>query len=158
LSVYNRVPCYKNRKFLAKITTTNDLKAVPTSEVSLKMPICWSEATKTYITGVGLLVLWPVINVGWLATLIYIICTPLLHYVFYKVSPFSLIKVGLNVIKTVTADPGYIPTDRNIQYSSIIELAENDKLDSSTLCTSSLIKVTFPDIFKSKAILAPSTL
>jgi len=99
--------------------------AVPSSEVTLKMPICWSEATKTYITGVGLLVLWPVINVGWLSTLIYIICTPLLHYVFYK---------------TVTADPGYIPTDRNVQYSSIIELAENEKLDSSTLCTSSLIK------------------
>ena len=69
-----------------------------------------------------------------------------------------ILKVGLNVIKTVTADPGYIPTDRNIQYSSIIELAENDKLDSSTLCTSSLIKVIIPDIFKIKAILAPSTL
>ena len=64
----------------------NDTQAVPSSEVTLKMPICWSEATKTYITGVGLLVLWPVINVGWLSTLIYIICTPLLHYVFYKVS------------------------------------------------------------------------
>ena len=62
------------------------------------------------------------------------------------------------MVQTVTADPGYIPTDRNIQYSSIIELAENDKLDSSTLCTSSLIKVTFADLFKSKAFLAPSSL
>ena len=109
------------------------------SEVSLKMPICWSEATKVYITGVGLLVLWPVINVGWLATLIYIICTPLLHYVFYKVSTHA--RQELTLLQTVTADPGYIPTDRNVQYSSIIELAQDEKLDSSTLCTSSLIKV-----------------
>lgn len=75
-------PCIKN--------LFNDSQAVPSSEVTLKMPICWSEATKTYITGVGLLVLWPVINVGWLSTLIYIICTPLLHYVFYKVSTLRL--------------------------------------------------------------------
>lgn len=99
--------------------------AVPSNEVSLKMPVCWSEATKTYITGVGLVILWPVINIGWFGTFIYILFTPLLHYVFYK---------------TVTADPGYIPVDKTFQYNSIVDLTEKEKLDSSTLCTSSLIK------------------
>ena len=43
-------------------------------------------------------------------------------------------------IKTVNGDPGFIKVDQAVQYATVIELAESAKLDSSSLCTSSLIK------------------
>lgn len=40
----------------------------------------------------------------------------------------------------MTGDPGYINVDKKVQHNTIIDLTERDCLDSSSLCTSSLIK------------------
>lgn len=98
---------------------------IPSGETSDKMPICWSEATKLMITLTVLVQVWPTLDIGWFRTLVYIFFTPALHYIFFK---------------TVTGDPGFIKVESKVQHATIIELCEDDKLDSSSLCTSSLIK------------------
>jgi len=98
---------------------------IPSAETSDKMPICWSEATKLLITLTVLVQVWPVLDAGWFRIITYVVFTPLLHYVFFK---------------TVNGDPGFIKVDQAVQYATVIELAEAEKLDSSSLCTSSLIK------------------
>ena len=40
----------------------------------------------------------------------------------------------------MAGDPGFIKIEQKVQHSTIITLIESDSLDSSTLCTSSLIK------------------
>ena len=54
------------------------------------MPICWSEATKLLITLTVLVQVWPVLDAGWFRIITYVIFTPLLHYVFFKVQTSSL--------------------------------------------------------------------
>jgi len=59
-------------------------KTLHTSDIEMCMPVCWSEATKTVITGTVLLQVWPTLEFSLFNFLLYITMTPALHYTFYK--------------------------------------------------------------------------
>jgi len=98
---------------------------IPSDEVSIKMPVCWSEATKAVIGLTVLFKVTPVIEGVFSKTINYLVFEPALLFQFFKI---------------VTTDPGYISTRKRVQDSTIIDLVERDNLNSTTLCTTSLIR------------------
>jgi len=98
---------------------------IPGDEIEIRMPVCWSEATKLVITSTVLVQVWPALEFSTFHFLLYITMTPALHYVFYKV---------------MHADPGIVPINKENQNNTIVELCEKDEMDSTTICTESMMK------------------
>ena len=105
------------------------------------MPVCWSEATKLMITTTVLVQVWPALEFSYFHFLLYIIMTPALHYVFYKgESVFTGDCFSIIFSPVMHSDPGIVPINKENQNNTIIELCEKDEMDSTTICTESMMK------------------
>ena len=60
------------------------VQTIPGEEIEMKMPVCWSEATKLVITATIIFEVWPTLEFSIFNFLLYITMTPALHFVFYK--------------------------------------------------------------------------
>lgn len=105
------------------------------------MPVCWSEATKLMITATVLVQVWPALEFSYFHFLLYITMTPALHYVFYKGKTIDLFGTAVTrYFLVMHSDPGIVPINKENQNNTIIELCEKDEMDSTTICTESMMK------------------